>query len=480
VTGSPAAWSEFVAAAHAGSRRPAVIGPAGPVSGRELLGRATAAAEFLAALDGSAGTPVPALLTTNADALALLLGGAAAGRPLAPLGPRLTAAELAGPVRGTGSPVLLTEPEWAALAAQVATATGVRAVTVPPLPSSAPELQGPYDPVVVHLHTSGTTGAARPVPFSQQVLAERTTVLAGLTGMDAGSRYATGSPLHHVGGLGNTLVALSLGAAVLPTTRFTLDWWRGLAGLGVTHCLLVPTMIEMLLDAGALDLHDLHTLIYGASPISPATLRRVQQVLPDAGLVNLFGQTEGSPITCLTRSDHRRAAAGQPGLLASVGRAVPGLRMRLERPDGDGVGEVLAAAAHLSVAAEDGWLHTGDLGRVDDEGYLYLSGRRHDMVVRGGENVYPTEVEHALAEHPGVAAAGVVGVPDRRLGETLAAFVVATDAERPPSEDELRGFLRERLAGFKVPTQWHRVAALPLNSAGKLLRRELRAGPPAG
>nr|WP_235948520.1 fatty acid--CoA ligase family protein [Candidatus Frankia alpina] len=192
-------------------------------------------------------------------------------------------------------------------------------------------------------------------------------------------------------------------------------------------------------------------------------------------MVNLFGQTEGSPLTCLTPADHDRAAAGAPDLLTTVGWPVPGLRLRIDDPDDAGVGEVLAAAAHLSVHAADGWLHSGDLGFLDDDGYLHLVGRRNDMIVRGGENVYPLEIEHTLVEHPGVADAGIVGVPDARLGETLAAFIVPADPDRPPPAAELRSFVRDRLVGFKVPAYWYVVDALPLNAAGKLTRPALRA-----
>jgi acyl-CoA synthetase (AMP-forming)/AMP-acid ligase II len=467
-------WSERVAAAHGGSRRTAVDDVRGPVSGRELLGRASAAADLLAEIDLPDGGAVPALLTTNADALALLLGGASARRPMAPLGPRLTAAELAGPVRATGSPVLFTEPGFREVADEVAALTGVRVLPVPALRAAAGPPPPPAGPVALLLHTAGTTGAPRPVPITQQVLAARTDVLEPLTGLGPDSRFATGSPLHHIGGLGNALVALSLGAAVVPTTRFSVDWWRGLARSGATHCLLVPSMIEMLLDAGVLDAVGLRTLIYGASPITPTTVARVLDTLPDVALVNLFGQTEGSPITCLTPEDHARAAAGATHLLSSVGRPVPGLELRIADPDDGGVGEVLASAPHLSGAGSDGWLHTGDLGSVDRDGYLYLSGRRHDLVVRGGENVYPVEVEDVLARHPGVAASGVVGVPDRRLGETLAAFVVPADPSHPPAEEELRGHVRQELAGFKVPAYWYSVPELPLTGAGKLSRLELR------
>ena len=232
-------------------------------------------------------------------------------------------------------------------------------------------------------------------------------------------------------------------------------------------------MIEMLLAENLLDAVGLRTLIYGASPITPETLRRVLELTPAVRLVHLYGQTEGSPITCLDAEDHRRAAKGEPHLLSTVGRPVPGLRLRLGRPDVSGIGEVLAAAPHLSVHAADGWLHTGDLGAIGD-GYLQLVGRRHDMVIRGGENVYPVEIENVLAAHPGVATAGVVGVPDSRLGENLAAFIVPADPSHPPDEAALRSFLRARLAGFKVPAHWYTVDALPHNSAGKVIRKALR------
>jgi acyl-CoA synthetase (AMP-forming)/AMP-acid ligase II len=192
-------------------------------------------------------------------------------------------------------------------------------------------------------------------------------------------------------------------------------------------------------------------------------------------MVSLYGQTEGSPITSLGPDDHRLAAVKNPDVLQTVGRPVSGLRLQIDEPDRSGIGEVLAAAAHLSAHDADGWLHTGDLGVLDAEGYLRLCGRRHDMVVRGGENVYPVEVENVLSAHPAVAAVGVVGVPDPRLGETLAAFIVPTDPAHPPRSEELASFTRVTLAGFKIPHYWYVVAELPLNSAGKVVRATLRA-----
>jgi acyl-CoA synthetase (AMP-forming)/AMP-acid ligase II len=189
--------------------------------------------------------------------------------------------------------------------------------------------------------------------------------------------------------------------------------------------------------------------------------------------VNLFGQTEGSPITCLSAEDHLLAARGRTELLSTVGRAVKGVEVRIEDSDDEGVGEICARGAHLFLPDADGWLRTGDVGRMDDECYVTLVGRRGDKIIRGGENVYPLEVEQALERHPAVREAAVVGVPDRRWGELVHAFIVPEDATSPPDREELRRFAREALPGFKVPTDWTFVGELPRNSNGKLLRRRL-------
>jgi acyl-CoA synthetase (AMP-forming)/AMP-acid ligase II len=467
-------WLERVCAIHESSERAAVIGEQSSVTGRELIGKAVTAADLLVDLDVPAGQPVPGLLTTNADALALLIGGAAVNRPLAPLGPRQTAAELAETVRRTGSSVLLAEAASAKTAREVADAVGIRAVTILGLPVSSRPLHLEPGPTAIYLHTAGTTGVPKRVSLSERVLDARAELLRRLIGIGPDDRYATGSPLHHIGGLGNVLVALTAGAAVICTARFSFDWWRDLKQLDATHCLLVPSMIEMLLTEGLLDAVPLKTLIYGASPITVETLRRVLDVLPDVAMISLYGQTEGSPITSLGPDDHRLAATKNPDVLHTVGRPVSGLRLQIDEPDRAGTGEVLAAAAHLSVQDADGWLRTGDLGVLDADGYLRLCGRRHDMVVRGGENIYPVEVENVLSAHPAVAAVGVVGVPDPRLGETLAAFIVPTDPAYPPRPEELGSWARVTLAGFKIPQYWYAAAELPLNSAGKVVRATLR------
>jgi acyl-CoA synthetase (AMP-forming)/AMP-acid ligase II len=484
--GSPD-WVSMVSAAQAGTA-PAVVTATLTWTGEELLARAAGAARWLAASGLSAsglaeGMAVPALLQASPEAVALVLGGAAVRRPIAPLGPRLTVRELAGCIERLGAPCLLTQAAFADSATAVARGLGREVVILGDLAGRAPgseplPVPGPDDTAVV-LHTSGTTGRPKAVSYRHDRLVRRIRLNAMLQQLKPGSVFASASPFHHIAGLGNIMVALAAGATTVTVPRFTVEAWRGLEELGVTHALAVPTMMEMLLRRSALPLRTLRIMQYGASPIHPGTLRAAMMQLPGVDFVSLYGQTEGSPITWLSPADHRLAAAGRDELLQSVGRAAPGVDVRICDPDDSGAGEVIARAEHLFAAGPDGWLRTGDLGRLDDDGYLYLIGRRGDMIIRGGENVYPMEVENRLLEHAGVAEAAVIGVPDRLLGETIKAFVVPADPADPPDREELRAFARAALAGFKVPVQWEFVPSLPRNASGKVLRRQLRAAPEA-
>ena len=473
-------WVSMVAAAQA-TTVPAVVTATQTWSGEQLLSRAAGAADWLSGCGLPAGLPVPALLHASPEALALVLGGAATRHPIAPLGPRLTVRELAGCIERLDAPAVVTQPQFAQTAATVAQALGREVLVLGELAGRAGPLPvpSPGDTAVV-LHTSGTTGHPKAVPCRHDRLARRSRLNATLQQLGPGSVFATASPFHHIAGLGNIMVALAAGASTVCVPRFTVDAWRGLAALGVTHALAVPTMVEMLLREGALPLRTLRIMQYGASPIHPETLRAAMAKLPGIDFLSLYGQTEGSPVTWLSPGDHRLAAAGRPALLQSVGRATPGVEVRIPRPDRAGAGEVLARAEHLFAASPDGWMRTGDLGRLDEDGYLYLIGRRGDMIIRGGENVYPMEVEHRLLEHPLVADAAVIGVPDRLLGEVIKAFVVPADPADPPPSEDLRAFARAALAGFKVPAHWEFVPSLPRNATGKLLRRELRCAAAPG
>jgi acyl-CoA synthetase (AMP-forming)/AMP-acid ligase II len=454
-----------------GCRDAAVIGPDGVWSGEDLLAHAAGAADWLDSIGARSGQPVPALVASTPSAVALAVGAATSGRPLAPLGPRQSVREVSACLGSLEADLLVTEPSFL----ELASTTGARVAVLPPLaPSSRPlDFDPPGDAIAFILHTSGTTGLPKAIPYPQDRMACRTEVNSSLGRLQAGSVFASASPFHHIAGWGFYAVALGARSAIVPLPRFSVEAWKDLANHGTTNALVVPTMIEMLLDAGALDIGSLRLLHYGASQIHPETLARLLKALPEVGLLNLYGQTEGSPITALTPEDHHRAVAGRTDLLASVGRAAPGVELRIDQPDGRGIGEVWARGFHLMRAAEDGWLHTGDLGYLDDEGYLYLSGRKGDKIVRGGENIYPQEVEQVLVEHDDVRECAVVGVEDVKWGQTVKAFVVPVDWGAPPDVEQLRGWARSQLSGFKVPTDWAFVTELPRNAAGKVLRRSL-------
>jgi acyl-CoA synthetase (AMP-forming)/AMP-acid ligase II len=458
-----------------GSEDPAVIGLGVVWSGDDLLAHAAGTADWLDRIGAPTGHPVPALVSSTPSAFALMLGAATSIRPLAPLGPRHTVRELVACLQTIGTGLVVTEAPFADLATEVAAVTGGRVAVLPELvPSSRPlQFDPPGDATAFVLHTSGTSGLPKAVPYRQDRMGRRAEINRRLGSLDRGSVFASASPFHHIAGWGNYAVALAAGAAIVPVPRFSVEAWKELSNHGTTNALVVPTMIETLLDAGALDIGTIRFLHYGGSQIHPETLARVLQTLPDVGLVNIYGQTEGSPITCLTPDDHQRAASGRTDLLTSVGRAAPEVELHIDRPDERGVGEVWARAFHLMQRDDDGWLHTGDVGSIDPEGYLYLSGRKGDMIIRGGENVYPQEVEQILVEHPDVRECAVVGVPDIKWGQTVMAFVVASDPAAPPDSEELRAWARSQLAGFKVPSEWSFVPSLPRNAAGKVLRRHL-------
>jgi acyl-CoA synthetase (AMP-forming)/AMP-acid ligase II len=261
---------------------------------------------------------------------------------------------------------------------------------------------------------------------------------------------------------------------------------------GLTGVFLVPTMISSIVNLPGIDeggFESLKTLFYGASPMSPALLKRTMELF-DCNFYNGFSAgTECGQQTLLTPEDHRRAAAGEPHLLSSIGR--PGFAIDLRICDDDmndvargDVGEIVTRSdmvmsgyldqpERTAQAVVDGWFRGGDLAWQDEEGYLYLAGRKNDMIIRGGENVYPVEIESVIAEFPGVAENAVVGLPDDHWGETVKAFVTMVDgATLDP--DALAQFCRTRLAAYKVPTTIVETTSLPRNASGKILKRELR------
>jgi acyl-CoA synthetase (AMP-forming)/AMP-acid ligase II len=466
-------WARLFADRLDGS--PAVVAPGGVWSGVEFARRAAGAADWLDAIGAEPGRPVAALVSSTPEAYALTVGAAASGRPLAPLGPRLTAAELHACLAPLRPSVVVAEPAARDTAVAAAHGLGLRVEVHPEFAASSRALDldaAPRD-VAAILHTSGTSGLPKPVPYTQERLARRTNLNAALLGLGPGSIYASVSPFHHIAGLGMLFVAMGAGAALCPFPQFSVDAWDGVVERGVTHALLVPTVVESLLDAGRLRAGRLRCLHYGASPIEPDTLQRLMAALPGVAIAQIYGQTEGSPVTCLTTDDHRRLVEGARHLLGSSGRPVAGVELVIDSPDSNGIGEVWARADHFFRTDDDGWMRTGDLGRLDPEGYLFLTGRKGDLIIRGGENVYPEEVERVLRTHPAVRDAAVVGEYDHRLGQRVVAHVVLATGIDPPSPAELRAHAREVLAGFKVPERWVFAHELPRNAAGKVLRRLL-------
>ncbi|GAC1395499.1 MAG: fatty acid--CoA ligase family protein [Mycobacterium sp.] len=440
----------------------------------EFAAMTCGAIELLDASGVGDGEFVPALLSTRPMSVALLLAGALTNRPLVPLAPRLTRRELFACVEHVNGDVLLTEPDYLDMATDLAAATGkrVHVVAEPAFATGALRARSDPNAVALVMHTSGTTGLPKQVWAREAQLARRAEVNGSALRLEVHSRLAIAAVFHHVAAIGNIAVGLANGSALVLFPAFSVSAWRGLEPVAPTHTVLVPSIIETLLNADAFALPSLEVLAYGGSPIHPNTMRRVQAVTPTADFVHLFGQTEGSPLAVLSAADHRDAAAGREELLKSVGRAAPGVELRIDDPDPEGVGEVWARGGHSFVVDDDGWQHTGDLGYLADD-YLYLVGRRGDKIIRGGENVFPLEVEQVLETHPEVLEAAVVGVPDARLGETIAGFVVPVHPDAPPNTEELRAYCRERLAGFKVPVVWTFTDALPRNPNGKLVRREL-------
>jgi acyl-CoA synthetase (AMP-forming)/AMP-acid ligase II len=352
------------------------------------------------------------------------------------------------------------------------------------------------DDVVFQMYTSGTTGRPKGVLLSHRnVMANVEQVTMTWTHrLDPGDRLLVCAPMYHVSGAVSAIAAAMFGITLVVHADFVpaavVD---ALSDGGVVNTVLVPVMIQACLavpGAAERDYSRLRTISYGAAPISDGLMRHALDVL-GCELVQGFGQTEAtSCITMLTTADHEKARAGRAELLSSVGRPLPGTEVRIvdpatdeEVPAGE-AGEITVrgpqvmqgywnAPEQTAQALRDGWLHTGDAGFVDAEGYVYIRDRIKDMIVTGGSNVYSVEVEVVLADHPDVADVAVIGVPDPRWGERVTAVVVPRAGATLELED-IQEHCRARLGGYKVPRQLEVVDALPRNATGKVLKNVLR------
>lgn len=356
---------------------------------------------------------------------------------------------------------------------------------------SAPDLPAPQpDDDVIQLYTSGTTGRPKGVVLTNRNYRRWLEMAASIEGFayDPGDTAMVIMPLFHVAGANMGVAALAQGARIVLVRDFVAaDIVATLTDERVAHTFLAPAMIQMLLQSPALESADfsaLRTIAYGASPIAEDVLLRAQSAF-GCGFVQFYGMTESTGGgTYLPPSAH-----GRPGLAKSCGIAWPDTEVAILGPDGKALAP--GAIGEIAIRGDlvmrgywrreeatrdtvvDGWLRTGDAGFMDADGYVFVHDRIKDLIVSGGENVYPAEVENAIQGCPGVLDVAVIGVPDAIWGEAVKALVVAADP--PPDAAAIIAWTRARIAPFKAPKSVDFVDALPRNPSGKVLRRELRA-----
>jgi len=342
------------------------------------------------------------------------------------------------------------------------------------------------DDVADILFTSGTTGRPKGVVARHN---RATSVEIGRTENHTGLLWLHASPLFTFAGVSFITVPLRLGMTGLYLPRFDAGSWLEIVERDpVVMGFLVPSMVELMIqhdDFGTRDLSGLMMAAIGSAPIAPATLRRFHGALPNATVSNSYSMTEAGQAYCVMPPEefHRREG--------SVGLPVPPLEIRILDEEGievgpDEVGEIeLRNAgkqreywnnpeATAEAWTEDGWLRTGDLGRRDADGFLYIMGRKKDVIIRGGNNIHAKDIEDVLYTMPGVQEAAVVGIPHQVLGEDVAAAIVpAPDATLTP--DDVLAFVADKLADYKVPRRVAIVAQLPRNPMGKVLKHVLSA-----
>jgi acyl-CoA synthetase (AMP-forming)/AMP-acid ligase II len=361
-------------------------------------------------------------------------------------------------------------------------------------PERAPDHRPAPGDDLYQMYTSGTTGRPKGAVLTHRAVTTHLHQLSFALVGGPGERTLVVAPLYHAAAAVTSFATVQAGGVLYLQEDFVpAEVVRALSEERIAMATLVPAMIQFCLvgvpDVAERRYDTLRLIVYGASPIAEETLRRAIEVF-GCDFLQGYGMTETTAVaTYLMPADHRRALAGEPRLLLSAGRPIVGTEVRIVGPDrrplpNGEIGEIAVRGPQVmrgywnlpeasAEALRDGWMHTGDAGVLDDEGFLFVQDRTKDMIVSGGENVYPREVEDVLYRHPAIAEAAVIGVPDRRWGEAVKAVVVVKPG-RTLEADELLRFCDGQLAGYKQPRSVDFVDALPRNPSGKVLKRELR------
>ena len=361
----------------------------------------------------------------------------------------------------------------------------------------------PFEQVVLEaqdtmaqMYTSGTTGLPKGVLLSHGNIISNVyqTSLGSEYTFMAGEEFLLVAPMYHAAGIMIAYTGLMQGLTLVIHRHYdSAAVVKTLSARPIAAVTLVPAMLQMIVDTvpglDQLAFPSLRLIYYGASPISVALLKRAIDVF-GCDFTQGYGQTEtNSIVAMLSASDHRRALADRPELLQACGRAAFNTLLCVVDTDGRELppgqaGEILARGPQImqgywnnpeatAEALRQGWLHTGDVGRFDAEGYLTIVGRIKDMIISGGENIYPVEIEDVLTGHAAIADAAVIGVPHPKWGEVPLAVVVAAGEARL-DEESLGRHCRDHLAGYKVPAHFHYAVDIPRNPSGKILKQQLR------
>ncbi len=446
-----------------------------------------------------------AWLGKNSDLYALLYAVAGRfGAVVAPVGWRLAPPEVAFIVKDTGAKLVFAGEEFLDIARSIAAGLEHRPDVIGEHEAWA--LIRARDPAefepagqgdaMLQLYTSGTTGNPKGVPLTNGNLLglRRHALAAALPWAEylPGDCVMVAMPVAHIGGSGLINISFASGVRALIHAEFNPQ--KMLEGIeqGGTHMFIVPAALQMVIQhplAASTDFSNLRYLMYGAAPMPLELLKEAVKTMPTTGFLQAYGMTETTGTICsLPPEDHSLEGNKR---MRSAGKAVPGAEVAVLGPDGNElprgeIGEVAVRSpsntsgywqlpdATASTIDANGWLHTGDAAYMDEDGYVYIQDRIKDMIITGGENVYPAEVESAIYGHPAIAEVAVIGIPSERWGEEVKACVVAKPGMEVDPNDVI-AWARERIAPFKVPKSVDVIPELPRNPTGKVMRRELRA-----